>query len=129
VKTYFAFQDSQITEIRVQDKNLEIVFGSIRVISPEGQANIKNPDDSPIATLLLGQAKYAKLPKKGTLTDGELFGIPGKALNGQIPLPLEKIGDFEVNLCFEDKEFSIRCKSVQLKVDLTVVPRAQQSLH
>ncbi len=129
MKTYFAFQDSEITEIKVQDKTLEIVFGAIRVITPDGQATIRNPDKTPIATLIAGQAKYAKLPKKGVLTDGELFGIPGKPLNGQISLPLQRVGDFEINLCYEDKEFSIRCKSIQLQVDLSVVPRAQQSLH
>ena len=129
MKTSLAFQDSQITDIKVVDKGLEIVFSSIRVISPEGTANLTNGDGAPIATLILGHTKYAKLPKKGVLTDGELFGIPGKPLNGQIPIPLQRVGDFELNLCYEDKEFSIRCKSIQLNVDLTVMPRANLSLH
>ncbi len=116
----FSFQNAQLMEVRNQEKELELGFSAINIIA-QGQSQIIS-DQKIIARLQLGQCKFKSLPKKGLLTDGELYGVPGKALNGMLPIPLDRQGDFELTLSFEDKDYTIFCKKVQLIIDPKCLP-------
>lgn len=118
MKLEFAFHGAEIAEIKTGKTLLEIIFGAA-VIMRSGV-----PLGTAPATLRIGTPKYSKLPKTGRLTDGELYGIPGKALNGCIPVDLRCDRECELSLSFEDKDFTIHGKSFHLTVDLTKLPTA-----
>ncbi|MDQ3232318.1 MAG: hypothetical protein M3Q07_10895, partial [Pseudobdellovibrionaceae bacterium] len=100
MKLEIDFHGSEIAEIKTGTNELEIIFSHV-VIVQAGSPAVSVP-----ATLKVGQPKYSKLPKKGRLTDGELYGVPGKALNGRIPVDLNCERDCELSLSFEDKDYT-----------------------
>lgn len=99
---YCSFEDSEIIDVIDQDESIEIKF----------KANIGN-EKSVEAFLSLVTPKAKKLPKPGKLTDGEIYGIAGKPLDGKVPFPFVGKGDFEVELSVEDKSVTIFCKEIR----------------
>lgn len=116
MKLEIDFHGSEISEIKADKNELEIIF-SHAVIVQAGSEPVSVP-----ATIKVGQPKYSKLPKKGRLTDGELYGVPGKALNGKIAVDLKCERDCELSLSFEDKDYTIHGKSFHVIADLTKLP-------
>lgn len=99
---YCQFENSEIVNVLRHDESIEIDL----------VARI-NEHDSVSARMSLIGIKAKALPKPGKLTDGEVFGIPGKPLNGTIPLPFVGKGDYEVELSVEDKSTTIFCKEIR----------------
>jgi hypothetical protein len=116
MKLEIDFHGSEIADVKTGTNELEIVFSQV-VIVQAGRPNASVP-----AVLKVGQPKYSKLPKKGKLTDGELYGVPGKPLNGRIPVDLKCARDCELSLSFEDKDYTIHGKDFQVIADLTKLP-------
>ncbi|WP_141732080.1 hypothetical protein [Oligoflexus tunisiensis] len=116
MKLEIDFHGSEIADVKTGSNELEIVFSQV-VIVQAGGPNVSVP-----AVLRVGQPKYSKLPKKGRLTDGELYGLPGKPLNGRIPVDLKCERDGELSLSFEDKDYTIHGKSFHVIADLTKLP-------
>jgi hypothetical protein len=116
MKLEIDFHGSEIADIRTGNNELEIVFSRV-VLVQAGSDPVSVP-----AIIKVGLPKYSKLPKKGRLTDGELYGVPGKALNGRIPVDLKCDRDCELSLSFEDKDYTIHGKSFQVIADLTKLP-------
>ncbi|HET9238159.1 MAG TPA: hypothetical protein VFO10_12945 [Oligoflexus sp.] len=116
MKLEIDFHGSEIADVKTGKNELEIIF-SHAVIVQAGAAPVSVP-----ATIKVGQPKYSKLPKKGRLTDGELYGVPGKALNGRIPVDLKCERECELSLSFEDKDYTIHGKSFHVIADLTKLP-------
>jgi hypothetical protein len=116
MKLEIDFHGSEIAEIKTGKNELEIIFSQV-VIVQAGSPSVSVP-----ATLMVGQPKYSKLPKNGRLTDGELYGLPGKALNGRIPVDLKCERDCELSLSFEDKDYTIHGKSFHVIADLSRLP-------
>jgi len=116
MKLEIDFHGSEIAEIKTGKNELEIIFSQVMVV----QAG--SPAVSVPATLKVGQPKYSKLPKNGRLTDGELYGVPGKALNGRIPVDLKCDRECELSLSFEDKDYTIHGKSFHMLADLSKLP-------
>ena len=120
MKLEIDFQGSEISEVKADKNELQIIFShAVIVNSPD---NRKNPEGIP-AKVMIGSPKFAKLPKKGRLSDGELYGVPGKALNGRIPIDLNCNRDCELTLSFEDKDYTITGKSFQVIADLSKLPK------
>ncbi len=116
MKLEIDFHGSEIADIRTGKNELEIVFSHAVIVQP-GHEPMVVP-----ATLKVAQPKFSKLPKKGRLTDGELYGVPGKALNGRIPVDLKCDRECELSLSFEDKDYTIHGKSFHVIADLTKLP-------
>lgn len=116
MKLEIEFHGSEIAEIKAGKNELEIVF-SHAVISQAGDKSVSVP-----AVLKVGSPKFSKLPKKGRLTDGELYGVPGKPLNGRIPVDLKCDCECELELSVEDKDYTIHGKSFHLQADLSKLP-------
>jgi hypothetical protein len=120
MKLEIDFQGSEILDVKADKTELQIVFSQAVIVSSGSSLDtgVKVP-----ATLKIGMPKFAKLPKKGRLSDGELYGVPGKALNGRIPVDLKCNRDCELSLSFEDKDYTITGKSFQVIVDPACLPK------
>jgi hypothetical protein len=116
MKLEIDFHGSEIADIKTGTNELEIIFSQVVIVQP-GHPNVSVP-----AVLKVGQPRYSRLPKKGRLTDGELYGVPGKPLNGRIPVDLNCARDLELSLSFEDKDYTIHGRSFQIIADLTRLP-------
>src|SRR4051812_26819461 len=119
MKLEIDFQGSEIIEVKGDKTELEIVFSPAVIVGAPGVEKITNVP----ATIKIGSPKYSKLPKKGRLSDGELYGVPGKPLNGRIPVDLKCNRECELSLSFEDKDFTITGKSFQVIADLSKLPQ------
>ena len=95
------FESSEILEVKEGADALEI-----KLAAQNGSGETFE------ASLNLRSTKAKKLPKPGKLTDGEVFGIPGKPLDGRMPFPFVGRGDYEVELSVEDKSVTIFCKEI-----------------
>ncbi len=120
MKLEIDFQGSEILDVKADKTELEIVFSQAVIV--RSGSSLDNVVRVP-ATLKIGMPKFAKLPKKGRLSDGELYGVPGKALNGRIPVDLKCNRDCELSLSFEDKDYTITGKSFQVIVDPACLPK------
>lgn len=117
MKLEIDFHGSEIADVKTGKNELEIIFSHVVIVRP-GSEPVSVP-----ATIKVGQPKYRQLPKKGRLTDGELYGVPGKALNGRIPVDLKCDRECELSLSFEDKDYTIHGKSFHVIADLTKLPQ------
>ena len=101
------FADSEITDIHKKDQTLEIVIR--QVVDADGKETTR---DLGTVVITIDKPSYKSLPKKGRLSDGELYGIPGKALNGRVPVEFSYKGDCELTLADEKNEFEIKGKGI-----------------
>ena len=109
------FNGSAISEIVTEPLVLEIRFSEAHLLKKEGVNELRF--FAP-ALMKIGHPKFKRLPSKGRLTDGELYGVPGKPLNGRLPIDLLLKRPCELTLSVEDEEFTIHGKSFHLVVDL-----------
>lgn len=111
------FAGSEIEEIIVSPKLLEIRFAYF-VVLQKGEIVQDGKQDSEHrqvpGSLKVIEPKYKSLPGKGLLSDGELYGIAGKALNGRLPINFR--ADRGIELVLEDAkgEHSIQGKGFEL---------------
>ncbi len=115
------FHGSEIAEIKIGAKDELEIYLSRAVVVLNGEAK---SDPIIISALIrIGGAKLPKaMPKKGLLADGELYGIPGKALNGKIPVDFSCQRACELSLSFEGGDYSINGKTFVLIPDLSKLP-------
>lgn len=114
------FQGSKVSDIIENSGELEIFLDGVQLIQDNSSDSI--PRFIVKVCIRMVKAKYLKLPKQGILTDGELYGIPGKALNGRIPLDYQSNRDVELCLSYEDQEFTIRGKGIHIAVEPASLP-------
>ncbi len=121
MKMEMDFQGSEISEVIVSPDEIEIRFSHAVLVnlSPSSREGTKIGIK---ASIRIGKPKYKKLPKKGRLTDGEVYGIPGKPLNGRIALDSQYQRDCELSLSYEDSDYTIQGKSLKIFVDLSSLP-------
>ncbi|RYZ60156.1 MAG: hypothetical protein EOP07_01805 [Proteobacteria bacterium] len=121
MKLEMEFQGSEISEIKSLKTELEIRFRHVMIITtPESSAKPKKTGVS--AIIRIGTAKYKKLPKEGIIEDGELYGIPNKALNGRIPVDFTIARDCELELTIDHIDYVITGKSFMISVDMACLP-------
>ena len=107
--------------MKVGPNEIEIRFSHVAIITtPESSATPKTNGVS--ASIKIGQPQYKRLPKKGVLSDGELYGIPGKALNGRVPVDFTSNRECELELSIENTEYTIAGKSFVISVDMATLP-------
>ncbi len=121
MKLELEFAGSVIREVKVNGTDLEISFDHMVISSPDSSA-AKLKTGSVTGRIRIGQYKGKKLPKKGTLSDGEIYGIPGKALNGKIPADFHFKKEVEVELSVENTDYTITGKSLSVEVDMSSLP-------
>ncbi len=121
MKLEMEFQGSEISEIKIGKNEIEIHFSHVVIISsPASSGACKTQGVS--ATIFIGSPRYKKLPKEGKLSDGELYGIPGKPLNGRIAVDFQSCRECELELSVEHDDFSISGKSFKVNVDMKTLP-------
>ncbi len=121
MKLEMEFHGSEISEIKIGTNELEILFSHVVIITtPASSGETKTQGVS--AMIRIGSPKYKKLPKGGKLSDGELYGIPGKPLNGRLPVDFSSARDCELELSIENDDFSISGKSFMIQVDMASLP-------
>ncbi|MBC7661212.1 MAG: hypothetical protein H7249_16060 [Chitinophagaceae bacterium] len=123
MKLEMEFHDSIISDVKVLAEldAIEIRFSHVVIVTtPESSAVPQNSRVS--ATIRITKPKYKRLPKKGLLSDGELYGIPGKPLNGRIPVDFQCDRECELELSVESTDYSITGKSFLVVVDLATLP-------
>lgn len=121
MKLEMEFHGSEISEIKVGKYELEIRFSHVVIITTPA-SSCKPKSQGVSAMIRIGSPKYKKLPKEGKLSDGELYGIPGKALNGRVPVDFSSARDCELELSIEHNEYTISGKSFTISVDMASLP-------
>lgn len=121
MKLEIEFHDSEISEIKVGPKEIEIYFSRAVIIGiPQGE----NAQTLVVPAIIkVGNPKYKSLPK-GKLSDGEIYGIPGKALNGHIPVNFNFDRACELVFTDQNDEHTIHGKSLRVHADLSHLPSA-----
>lgn len=121
MKLEIEFHGSEIAEVKTSGSEIEIFFSHVVIVStPE---NAAKPRSSGVtASIKIGNFKCKKLPKKGLLSDGELYGIPNKPLNGRIPVDFTINRDCELELTVENIDYTIVGKSFLLSVNMNALP-------
>jgi hypothetical protein len=112
------FAQSEIAEITKSARELLIRFTYIMVVpsgSQTGEAR-KVP-----ASITITQPRFKSLPKKGLLSDGELYGIPGKPLNGRVPVNFRFDKGIELVLVDQSVEHSIHGQAIVIQIDSTAL--------
>lgn len=115
-----SFQNAFLYEIQTDQREISLHFTAFSLA--KGEELIVVEGHKPVLILKAKAAKWKTLPKKGALTDGELYGVPGKPLNGLIPYPLTRKGEFELIVSMEDKDYTIFCQELELWLDTKSVP-------
>lgn len=119
MKLEIEFHDSEISEIKVGPKEIEICFSRAIIIGiPQGEDSRQLAVP---ATIKVGNPKYKSLPK-GKLSDGEIYGIPGKALNGHIPINFTFDRACELVFTDQNDEHTIHGKTLRVSCDLSMLP-------
>ncbi|MES2743800.1 MAG: hypothetical protein V4655_00175 [Bdellovibrionota bacterium] len=121
MKLEMEFHGSKISEVKSSAGELEIVFSHVVIIcTPESSAKPKTTGVT--AAIKIGGYKCKKLPKEGVLSDGELYGIPNKALNGRIAVDFAVKRDCELEITIDHIDYTITGKSFQIHVDMNNLP-------
>lgn len=121
MKLEMEFLGSEIAEVKTKGSEIEIFFSHVVIITtPESSAKPKKSGVT--ASIKIGNFKCKKLPKSGVLSDGELYGIPNKALNGRIPVDFQSQRDCELELTVENIDYTITGKSFLIHVDMNTLP-------
>jgi len=121
MKLEMEFQGSEISEIKIGKDEIIIRFSHVVIVTtPASSCDAKT--DGVSATIRIGKPKYKKLPKEGKLSDGELYGVPGKPLNGRIPVDYSSTRDCELELSVESNDYTITGKSFEVSVDMKHLP-------
>lgn len=124
MKLEIDFYDSEIASIHQSPSDLELILDpAVLVVSSSPSASAPHIVNT---RLIIAQPKFKSLPKKGRLTDGELYGIPGKALNGRIPVSFQFAGECELVLSGEKTDYTIHGKGIRIITDLTKLPESLQ---
>ena len=121
MKLEMEFHGSEISEIKVGKNEIEICFSHVVIITTPA-SGCKPKTEGVSAMIRIGSPKYKKLPKEGKLDDGELYGIPGKALNGRIPVDFSSARDCELELSLDHIDYTITGKSFMIHVDMASLP-------
>jgi hypothetical protein len=122
MKLELEFQSSILSDIKINGKNLEFHFSPAIVIACIPAQDLHQEKKIQVDVVVcIGQPKYKSLPKVGKLTDGELYGILGKSLNGRVPIDLNIQRPCELVLSNEDKEYTISGQSFHIIADLKIL--------
>lgn len=121
MKLEMEFQGSEIEEVKILGSDLEILFSHVVIVTDQAPSTKAKPM-AVTATIRIHKYKCKKLPKKGVLSDGELYGIPNKALNGRIPIDFQSQRDCELEITIEHVDFTISGKSFLISVDMSKLP-------
>jgi hypothetical protein len=121
MKLEMEFQGSKISDVKSSSGELEIKFSHVVIVcTPASSAKPKSSGVT--GTIKIQGYKCKKLPKEGTLSDGELYGIPNRALNGRIPIDFFAKRDCELEITIDQMEYTITGKGFQIQVDMTTLP-------
>ncbi len=119
MKLEVEFAGSIIREVKINGSDLEIIFEHVVLAGSDASiAKLKGVT----GRLRVGNYKGKKLPKKGTLSDGEIYGIPGKALNGRIPADFHFKKEVEIEFTVESTDYTITGKSLSVELDMSSLP-------
>lgn len=108
----FCFEGSEIAQVSQEEDRIVISFASIRLRDRHGSEFSQHRVEPWAGRMELSGARCKRLPKPGILTDGELYGMAGKALNGRLPLVLSCQGELELELAVEDRSVTILCQQM-----------------
>jgi len=117
------FHNSEVSEVKIGDKQIEIHFSHAVVVSSSAQGFDEEKSIGIKAQITIGSPKYKKLPGSVKLTDGELYGVPGKSLNGRISVDFKYDRDCELVLSDQSNDYTIHGKYIQVFVDLSSLPK------
>lgn len=121
MKLELEFQGSVISEVKIIGSDLEILFSHVVIITDSPQDS--KPKTSKLsASIKIEKFKSKKLPKSGVVSDGELYGIPNKALNGRLPIDFHYQRDCELEITLEHIDFVISGKAFHLSVEMSKLP-------
>lgn len=116
------FHNSEISGVKIGLGQIEIYFSHAVVVSHSTQDLSETKPFAVKAHIIIGKPKYKKLPGNVKLSDGELYGIPGKALNGRVPVNLLFDRDCELVLSDQSNDYTIYGKNIRIVADLTTLP-------
>ena len=112
------FAQSEIAEIISNSKELIIHFRLVTIVASGSIAPSETARSYQVpASVTIDQPRYKTLPKKGVLADGELYGVPGKPLNGRLPIDYRCARSIELVLVDQSVEHSIHGKGIVVKVE------------
>lgn len=111
MKWQMELQDSELSLVREIAGTLSLQFLQAKIITEQSEPKRLS------VTITIFKPKYSKLPKVGRLTDGELYGVMGKPLNGRIPINFSFNKACELVLSVEDKDYSIEGAGISLTID------------
>lgn len=111
------FAGSEIEEIVVSKAEMEIRFASFVVVTAKSDSGLKGTKRVSGSLKITGP-KFKTLPVKGVLSDGELYGVAGKALNGRLAANFRSEKGVELMLADAKGEHSIHGKGIEVLITL-----------
>ncbi|MCX6127803.1 MAG: hypothetical protein NTX25_01915 [Proteobacteria bacterium] len=113
----FDFHGAELSEITAQPDQVILFFSQILIVEVHPSKGVlPGQDQWASATLSLKKPKYKSLPKKGKIIEAELYGIPGKALNGRLTIDFKFKGDCELVLELLKSEYSIHAQALDISL-------------